>query len=245
MRRRGFTLIELLVVAAIIPVLIPLLPPAVRAAGEAARRSQCTNNLKQMGLAIMNYESSNGALPPSGVNVTTMPLGTFGMKARILPFMEQGPVYNSINWTFNPLATNGQNDTVTAMTINTFLCPSDGNVPGQSRTNPNGTGAFIVAATNYPNNIGTVRSNNGNFFDGPAYRINYPAGGPTVTLSSITDGLSNTVIFSEWIKGKNETSNQGVHQIYTAPATLPAAGYTPLQTLINSCQSATTITSGR
>src|SRR5262245_62035458 len=87
MRRRGFTLIELLVVISIIAVLIALLLPAVQAAREAARRAQCVNNLKQMTLAVMNYESGNGALPPTGVNATSMPIGTFGTKARILPFM--------------------------------------------------------------------------------------------------------------------------------------------------------------
>jgi prepilin-type N-terminal cleavage/methylation domain-containing protein len=226
--RRGFTLIELLVVIAIIAVLIALLLPAVQAAREAARRSQCVNNLKQLTIAILNYETSNGALPPTGVNSTTIPIGTFGMKARILPFLEQNAMFNSCNFTFNPEATQGQNDTVIASQINTMLCPSDGNVPGVSWTFKNGTGARTVGATSYPNNIGTVKSNFGGNFDGPAYRMNYPSGGPTITMAAIRDGLSSTVIFSEWIKGKNETASRGLHQIYNGTTNLPTAAYTPL-----------------
>jgi prepilin-type N-terminal cleavage/methylation domain-containing protein/prepilin-type processing-associated H-X9-DG protein len=244
MRRRGFTLIELLVVIAIIAVLIALLLPAVQAAREAARRSQCTNNLKQIVLSVMNYESSNGALPPTGVNVTTIPLGTFGMKARILPAMEQAAMYNSINWTFNPEATNGQNDTILVARINTFLCPSDGNEPGSSWTFKNGSGAKPTGPGSYPNNIGTMRNNNGGYFDGPAYRLNFPAGGPTITLSAITDGLSNTAIFSEWIKGRNETTRPGLPQIYTGKTNFPAIGFTKLDTLLTSCLNATAIANG-
>ncbi len=237
-QRQGFTLIELLVVIAIIAVLIALLLPAVQAAREAARRSQCVNNLKQLGLAVMNYESANGALPPSGVNVTTIPLGTFGMKPRILPFLEQAAIFNAINFTFNPEASQGQNDTIIVVQINTLLCPSDGNVPGAPWTFKNGTGTFPQNGTNYPNNIGTVLSNNGGMFDGPAYRMNLASHGPTITLASVTDGTSNTAMFSEWIKGRNDSS-QGIYQIYTANTSLPPnTTFTPLNTLIPTCQSA-------
>src|SRR5258705_11465642 len=100
MRRRGFTLIELLVVIAIIAVLTALLLPAVQAAREAARRTQCVNNLKQLGLAVMNYESTNGSLPPSGEDNTIAVTGTisYGMKPRILASLEQSVLFNAINW---------------------------------------------------------------------------------------------------------------------------------------------------
>src|SRR5579885_1840752 len=106
----GFTLIELLVVIAIIAVLIALLLPAVQSAREAARRAQCTNNLKQMGLALANYESATGAYPqcyaqraagdPSNANgeAGDSGWGNFSVHAYLLPYMEQGAVYNAINF---------------------------------------------------------------------------------------------------------------------------------------------------
>src|ERR1700759_1536823 len=101
MQRRGFTLIELLFVIATAALLIALLLPAVQAAREAARRSQCVNNLKQIGLAVANYESSNGCLPPSDnaavFNSNTSYANDFGMKVRILAFLEQAPLFNAFN----------------------------------------------------------------------------------------------------------------------------------------------------
>src|SRR3954467_436772 len=97
---RGFTLIELLVVIAIIAVLIGLLLPAVQAAREAARRMQCTNNLKQLSLALHNYESAHAMLPPAGsFNPGLLaPMPSYSVQARLLPFVEQASLHNALNY---------------------------------------------------------------------------------------------------------------------------------------------------
>jgi prepilin-type N-terminal cleavage/methylation domain-containing protein/prepilin-type processing-associated H-X9-DG protein len=125
----GFTLIELLVVIAIIAILIAILLPAVQAAREAARRMQCTNNLKQIGLGLHNYEGSHGALPPqhvlSGSGTTVTWWGSWGPGPRILPYMEQGPMFDSIN--FSLPYNNPVNHTVAGLTLSVLLCPSEPN----------------------------------------------------------------------------------------------------------------------
>src|SRR3954451_17135435 len=102
-RPSGFTLIELLVVIAIIAVLIALLLPAVQAARGAARRIQCTNNLKQIGLALHNYESANGVFPPGRINTYVAGNGhCWSAYSQMLPFLEQGPIFDAMNFGMNP-----------------------------------------------------------------------------------------------------------------------------------------------
>ena len=207
--RPAFTLIELLVVIAIIGVLVALLLPAVQAAREAARRSQCTNHLKQIGLAVANYESAHGVIPPTCTyNVATVG-NDFSMKAHLLPFMELPMVYNATNYSF--AYNTAQNAPPTSTRVAIFLCPSDGNTNNRSMASAPGR---VFAETNYGNNIGTSMSFNGGIFDGPAHSLGSALGG-VVNFASVTDGLSNTAIFSEWIKGKNQpTTNDPKWQVY-------------------------------
>src|SRR5689334_4426644 len=121
--RRGFTLIELLVVIAIISVLIALLLPAVQAAREAARRAQCTNNLKQVGLALHGYHDVHGCLPSGYTFQTGFTWGGFGWATMILPGVEQKALFDAAN--FDLALWTDANTTVATTVISFYLCPSD------------------------------------------------------------------------------------------------------------------------
>ncbi len=146
LRCRGFTLIELLVVIAIIAILIALLLPAVQRAREAARRTQCKNNLKQLGLAIHNYHDTHRCFPPNGVgNIQNS--NTWSAQAFILPFLEGSTLYNKIDFNVGYAHNNNTGVTpgslhVKAMRIPVLLCPSDPN----DRQRVNGSGG----ADHYP-----------------------------------------------------------------------------------------------
>ena len=147
--RPAFTLIELLVVIAIIAVLIALLLPAVQAAREAARRAQCTNNLKQIGLALHNYESANTCFPPGGESTfypasgnpeTQFVDGAWGPLARVLPFLENGVVFNACNFSLDYNNLSGANFTGASTVVNSFICPSAVHDTGSGRDAPSDTG---------------------------------------------------------------------------------------------------------
>src|SRR5262249_34367974 len=126
MRRRGFTLIELLVVIAIIGVLIALLLPAVQSAREAARRAQCVNNLKQIGVALHIYLTATNSVPP--LMIVYSPVGNkntgqvFSPLARMLPYLEQLQIYNAINFSVGPRWGSGDGDIVGTMNGSTADC---------------------------------------------------------------------------------------------------------------------------
>jgi prepilin-type N-terminal cleavage/methylation domain-containing protein/prepilin-type processing-associated H-X9-DG protein len=194
-RRPGFTLIELLVVIAIIAVLIALLLPAVQSAREAARRIQCTNNLKQLGLGLHNYEGIAGAFPIAGVwtNVTTPNWVGWSVHARILPLMEQGPMFSAINFTLPYSA--ADNFTVASADVSVFICPSEVN------PQPTPASAFF----NSPKGVSNYGWNEGDWFvwqfGGPLTRGAFSVN-TSRRLANFTDGTSNTFLAAE-VKAHN------------------------------------------
>jgi prepilin-type N-terminal cleavage/methylation domain-containing protein/prepilin-type processing-associated H-X9-DG protein len=194
-RRQGFTLIELLVVISIIAVLIALLLPVVQAAREAARRAQCINNLKQIGLALHSYHSIHGVFPMGGSkNMRQLPdiydmWTCWSGHAMILPHLEQKPLYDAINFNWAPIGFPGDppiliNGTATNAVVRTFLCPSDPRTG--SGGNSNSYAACYGTTTIDPEGQST-----GLF----TFYSTYP-------ISSVTDGTSNAIAFAEALVGE-------------------------------------------
>jgi prepilin-type N-terminal cleavage/methylation domain-containing protein/prepilin-type processing-associated H-X9-DG protein len=237
-QQTGFTLVELLVVIAIIGVLVALLLPAVQAAREAARRTQCINNIKQMGLAAANYETAKGYFPPGrldpdaerkngaawvpipgnssygGYNAQTR-YGNFSVHIWLLPYMEANNVYKLIDFTKGQVKQMTSGGTVVnphyqayATAQGLFICPSDPNT------------GVIISENNYRSNVGGSTPfagvDNGTFDSTVLNPDGFPAGGngaftygkKGLKAGDYTDGLSNTAFFSERSKGDGIDASQ-------------------------------------
>jgi prepilin-type N-terminal cleavage/methylation domain-containing protein/prepilin-type processing-associated H-X9-DG protein len=230
-RTRGFTLIELLVVIAIIGVLIGLLLPAVQSAREAARRVQCTNNLKQLALGLANYESSYGTLPPGycwqayAGNYTD----AAGHLVRITQFVDQSAIYNAMN--FDLPMYYAQNSTVTGTGLSVLWCPSDGSIVNLRYTYPTGNvdgSPLPMTYSSYVGNMGSWPTFESVFStsagnpawlaqaNGVLFNIGYPPGDPVtiygtsypgqsgrppLRLSEVSDGTTSTIAYGEHAHG--------------------------------------------
>ncbi|WP_437222896.1 DUF1559 domain-containing protein [Planctomicrobium sp. SH661] len=196
--KRGFTLIELLVVIAIIAVLIALLLPAVQQAREAARRSQCKNNLKQVGLALHNYMDAHRTLPPGYVELSSG-YNQFTWITMLLPYVEQSALFNGINWAISsgstqPSGTGSDNFKMVSTKLPVMTCPSD--IPGALGWN-------LFAKGNYGGNnglgpqqfIGTVPTLPKRANVGP-FEVN-----SSCRPQDFTDGMSNAVLVAEYRQG--------------------------------------------
>ena len=212
--RRGFTIIELLVVICIIAIIGSLLLPAVQAAREGSRRLQCVNNLRQIGLSIQNYQTTNGTFPIGWRDDLFSPFGKpngtiarpFSTFTRLLPYMEQGNLYNHINFDVQTYPDNSnsmfpfqENLTVQSCSLAILLCPSDSSY----------------------SNSGPVCNYRGNFGVGPSPGTTYEtrdSGNGFFTLgqvlgpASFPDGLSHTVAFSERLIGSGHNSSASPHR---------------------------------
>jgi len=215
-RSSGFTLVELLVVIAIIGILVALLLPAIQAAREAARRSQCKNNLRQLGLAVLNYEGTYRRLPPSVAinfdNDNSANNLAWGVHGRILPFLEEGALYAQVNineaWDFQ--------QAIHGLRIDVFACPSD--TEAALVRDPGGGKVFLFPTT-YGFNQGTW------FVFDPATReggdgVFFP--NSFLRLAQIEDGTSKTLLAAEVKAWTHYTRNGGPAET-TIPNTPEAA----------------------
>ena len=222
-KSRAFTLVELLVVITIIGILIALLLPAVQAAREAARRMQCSNNLKQIGLAILNYESANGVLP-IGTNFRVDSVGQSykanSVFASLLPYVEQMALYDMYD--FKKRVYQAPNTQVVVVQIPAFLCPSD-NAAGRKMDGRARSNYAVCFGSNTTAKSSTDATTDGAFQEG--------VGNP---LSAFKDGVSNTAVASEVNAGQDDhfsdDNKQDIRGVWGEGSSIGAFAYTHLHT---------------
>lgn len=183
-KKNGFTLIELLVVIAIIAVLIALLLPAVQSAREAARRTQCKNNLKQLALAMHNYHDTHGVFPPGYLTETGWGWGTM-----LLPFVEQGNLFDALSPSGPMSLTDAARLELVRESLGMFRCPSDSQPVLNDKSKPEVAAKEEIAMSNYLGIMGSVVADpngNGTMFQDSRVRI-----------GDITDGTSTTLLLGE------------------------------------------------
>jgi prepilin-type N-terminal cleavage/methylation domain-containing protein len=214
--RRGFTLVELLVVIAIIAILIGLLLPAVQKVRDAAARTQCSNNLHQLGLALHNYEGAMGHLPPAFR--ATVPPAWAGLPAyffswsalaELNPYLEQTNIYNTMdltqpiyvppNYNISPA-----NQFAVQQVVKLFLCPADRMQPVSAAY-----GEPVLGPTNYAVCVGTGTTNGGPPFGSPLNSDGMFMAGTGLRFTDITDGTSNTAMMSESLLGDGPENDVG------------------------------------
>ncbi len=224
--RRAVTLIEILVTIGILSLLAALLLPAVQRGREAASRAECANNLKQLGIALHAYQANHSLFPPShGAGLffgTKLSLRDYSMHSKLLPFIEQTSVYNSINFLSEPSSVD--NRTAMASRIALFLCPSDSFEFSVSYASPNsyranhGTSPYPTWASSSP------EGGNGAFRVAP----------PCLSTVDFTDGLEQTAALSEKRRGDGDDRHFSAE---TDGFLLPGGSVPPPETIRSWCQS--------
>ena len=248
-RDLGFTLVELLVVIAIIGVLVALLLPAVQAARESARRMSCTNNLKNIGLACLNYESTNKVLPPSTLNATQTTKNGRSWPVVILPYIEQGALDSEVQRRIDQFEQDNPNGSAGAynlgelndLRLDLYLCPSDTEVEGKFRSGSSSSsysavmGSFISRSTQINGSAPNCNTEEDCVGADVRFAVNadgmmYP--GSEVSFQKVTDGTSNTMLVGErwyqlriWTAGNYHGDNYCRRR--PKPCEMPPTGYTP------------------